>query len=295
MRESTPYRLDAKFEFLSISTLANTPHVVVVALNRPRKRNAINAKMWREIGEAFSLLGTLGDGCRCILLCGSGGKAFSAGIDVSDTSFFPSQVNSDTNDPAKRAMAFRTKILEMQCCFTAVEKCPVPVVTAIHGSCIGAGVDLACCTDVRICSPSTRFSIREVHLGLAADVGTLQRLPKIVGHGSRVRELCLTGQDFDASEAARIGFVSRVSPTEDDLLPMALDVCNRIASNSPVAVAGTKQSLNFSRDHSVQDGLEHIASHNSMALLTDDLVASFAATANGNQPSFAEIPAHSRL
>jgi len=250
--------------------------------------------MWWEIGDAFRLLGTLGDGCRCILLTGSG-AAFSGGIDTSDTSFFPSQDDDNDDDIARKALAFRSQILEMQNCFTAVEECLVPVVAAIHGACIGAGVDLACCADVRLCSSSARFSIREVRLGLAADVGTLQRLPKIVGHGSRVRELCLTGEDFYANEAARIGLVSCVSATEEELLPMAFDVCTRIASNSPVAVAGTKLSLNYSRDHSVQDGLEHIAAHNSMALLSDDLVTSFTAAAIGKKPSFANLAAHSRL
>lgn len=248
--------------------------------------------MWREINDAFGLLGSLGDGCRCILLSGSG-KAFSAGIDTSDPSFFPSQ--DDDSDIARRVLSFRSQILEMQDCFTAVETCPVPVVAAIHGACIGAGIDLACCTDVRLCSPSANFSVREVRLGLAADVGTLQRLPKIVGHGSRVRELCLTGKDFNAKEAARIGLVSRISSSEEELIPMALNVCARIARNSPVAVAGTKLSLNYSRDVSVKDGLDHIASHNSMALLTDDLVASFAAAASGSDPSFANLAAHSRL
>jgi delta(3,5)-delta(2,4)-dienoyl-CoA isomerase len=248
--------------------------------------------MWREIGNAFGWLGTQGDGCRCILLTGSG-KASSAGIDTSDPSFFPSQ--EDDVDAARKALSFRPKILEMQRCFTAVENCPVPVVAALHGPCIGAGIDLACCADIRLCSPSTMFSIREVRLGLAADVGTLQRLPKIVGHTSRVREICLTGEDFDAVEASRIGFVSRISQTEGDLWPMAIKLCKRIASNSPVAVAGTKLSLNYSRDHTVQEGLAHIASHNSMALLTDDLVASFTAAASGNDPTFANLWPHSRL
>ena len=248
--------------------------------------------MWQEIGNAFCLLGTQGDGGRCILLTGSG-KAFSAGIDTSDPTFFPSQ--KDDSDAARNALSFRPKIIGMQRCFTAVENCPVPVVAALVGPCIGAGVDLACCADIRLCSPSTKFSIREVRLGLAPDVGTLQRLPKIVGHGSRVQELCLTGEDFDATEAARIGFVSRISQTEDDLWPMAIDICKRIASNSPVAVAGTKSSLNYSRDHSVQEGLEHIASANSMALLTDDLVVSFTAMGSKNDPSFANLRPHSRL
>eukprot|EP00544_Gedaniella_sp_CCMP2646_P014844 CAMPEP_0202501468 /NCGR_PEP_ID=MMETSP1361-20130828/36296_1 /ASSEMBLY_ACC=CAM_ASM_000849 /TAXON_ID=210615 /ORGANISM="Staurosira complex sp., Strain CCMP2646" /LENGTH=292 /DNA_ID=CAMNT_0049134225 /DNA_START=4 /DNA_END=882 /DNA_ORIENTATION=- len=292
MTTVTPHPLASKYEFLTISILTKNPHVVLVSLNRPHKRNAINANMWREIGNAFRLLGTLGDGCRCILLSGSG-KSFCGGIDTTDVSFFPS--HDEQGDTTRRALSFRSQILEMQDCFTAVEQCSVPVVAAIHGSCIGAAIDLACCADVRLCAPCTIFSIREVRLGLAADVGTLQRLPKIVGHDSRVRELCLTGQDFDAREGARIGFVSRISATENDLLPMAIHVCERIARNSPVAVAGKKQSLNYSRDHSVRDGLEHIASHNSMALQTDDLVTSFAAAASRTNPNFANLPAHSRL
>lgn len=253
--------------------------------------------MWREIGNVFGLLGTEGDGCRCILLTGSG-KSFSSGIDTSDPSFFPSpeeHIDADHIDAARKSLSFQPKILEMQRCFTAVENCPVPVVAAIHGSCIGAGIDLACCADIRLCSPSTIFSIREVRPGLAADTGTLQRLPKIVGHGSRVRELCLTGEDFDAAEALRIGFVGRISQTEGDLWPMAVSLCKRIVFNSPVAVTGTKLSLNYSRDHTVQEGLAHIASHNSIALLTDDLLPSFTAATSGVDPIFANLRSHSRL
>jgi delta(3,5)-delta(2,4)-dienoyl-CoA isomerase len=152
-----------------------------------------NTKMWKEIGEAFRLLGTTGDGCRCIILTGNG-KGFCGGIDISDQTFFSRISGEDpTTDLARKSLAFRPQILEMQSAFTAVEECPVPVVAAIHGACIGAGVDLVCCTDIRICSPNAKFSIREVRLGLAADVGTLQRLPKLMGFSSRVRELCLTG------------------------------------------------------------------------------------------------------
>lgn len=156
--------------------------------------------MWREIGDSFRKIGTIGDGCRCVLLIGSG-KGFCGGIDISDKRFFSGIENNigDENssiDVARKSLAFRSQILEMQSAFTAVEECPVPVVAAIHGACIGAGVDLACCADVRVCSPDAKFSVREVRLGLAADVGTLQRLPRIVGFGSRVRELCLTGGEF---------------------------------------------------------------------------------------------------
>ena len=153
--------------------------------------------MWKEIGEAFRHLGTIGDGCRCIILRGSG-KGFSAGIDITDEKFFSGisgddYSDSDTTDVARRSLAFRPQILEMQAAFSAVEQCPVPVVAAICGACIGAGIDLVCCADVRVCSPNAKFSVREARVGLAADVGTLQMLPKLVGFSSRVRELCLTG------------------------------------------------------------------------------------------------------
>jgi delta(3,5)-delta(2,4)-dienoyl-CoA isomerase len=255
--------------------------------------------MWKEIGRLFSLLGTQGDDCRAILLKGAG-KAFCSGIDISDPSFFtPSE-----GDATRRGMAFLPQIREMQKCFTAVQDCPVPVICAIHGPCIGAGIDLACCADVRLCCADSVFSVREVRLGLAADVGTLQRMPKICGHDSRVRELCLTGRDFGAGEAFRIGFVSRVLPDHENLYEDALQLCFMISKLSPVAVTGTKLSLNYSRDHSVNEGLEHVACHNSLALLSEDLVTAFAsrspaiASSGGGateQALFAALLPHSRL
>lgn len=123
--------------------------------------------MWKEIGQVFSTIGTIGDGCRCALLMGSG-KAFCAGIDISDPNFGLASMNasgedeSEESDIARQYLSFRPKILEMQRAFTAVEQCPVPVVAAIHGPCIGAGVDLTSCADIRLCSTSAKFSVREV-------------------------------------------------------------------------------------------------------------------------------------
>ncbi|KAL3771219.1 hypothetical protein ACHAW5_007521 [Stephanodiscus triporus] len=291
--------LDAQFSYLSISYHHSLPFVTVVALNRPKKANAINAQMWKEIGDAFSHIGTTGDGCRCILMIGSG-KGFCGGIDVTDEKFFSGidcNYTGDDNssqDVARKSIAFRSQILQMQSAFTAVEECPVPVVAAIHGACIGAGIDLTCCADVRVCSPDAKFSIREVRLGLAADVGTLQRFPKLVGFGSRVRELCFTGEDFSADDALRIGFVSRISPTKHSLIDTANDICQRISRNSPVAATITKASLNFSRDHAVSEGLEHVALHNSTALMSEDLVKSFMMK-GGGAIHFEPLHSHSRL
>eukprot|EP00546_Thalassionema_frauenfeldii_P000907 CAMPEP_0178937024 /NCGR_PEP_ID=MMETSP0786-20121207/25511_1 /TAXON_ID=186022 /ORGANISM="Thalassionema frauenfeldii, Strain CCMP 1798" /LENGTH=290 /DNA_ID=CAMNT_0020615517 /DNA_START=338 /DNA_END=1210 /DNA_ORIENTATION=+ len=281
-----PHSLDHEVEYLNVGILNQNKNVVVVTLDRRGKRNAVNAKMWKEIGYVFSRLGRSGDGCRAILLTGAG-KDFCAGIDVMDPLF---QMAAE-DDVARSAISFMPKILEMQQCLTTVEKCPVPVICAVHGNCIGAGIDLACCADVRLSSLDAIFSVREVRVGLAADVGTLQRLPKIVGHSSRVRELCLTGSNFDASEAHRIGFISRVASV--NLVGDALKLCCDIAALSPVAVTSTKTSLNYSRDHTVQEGLEHIALHNSIALQSEDLIKSF--TMDGEKPNFVELLPHSKL
>jgi len=272
-----PHPLDEDYQYLQVCRYQENPHVIVVSLDRPRKLNAIHAVMWREIGDAFSKLGRLGDGCRCVLLRGN--RSFCSGIDFRDPNF--SILNGaggdddgdGTDDVARKGIAFSSKLRQTQACFTAIETCPVPVVAAMHGVCIGAGIDMVCCADIRLATHDTTFSVREVQLGLAADVGTLQRLPKIVGHSSRVNELCLMGTDFDGTEAHRIGFISRIYESHVALMQGAIrDVCCVIAKHSPLAVTGTKQSLLYTRDHSVQEGLEQIILHNVLALQTDDII-----------------------
>ena len=193
-------------------------------------------------------------------------------------------------DTARRGLAFLPLVQEMQACFTAVETCPVPVIAALHGTCLGAGMDLACCADVRLASCDCIFSVREVRLGLAADVGTLQRFPKLCGHASRVRELCLTGEDFDAQEALRIGFVSRLS---ERVWEDAIQLATHVAALSPVAVVGTKTSLIYSRDHSVLDGLHHVATHNALALMSSDL--GLTSVRGGTRPTYENMAPHARL
>lgn len=282
------------------------PHVAIVCLDRPRKRNAMHAALWKELGTLFgTVLGRSGDDCRAVLLTSSSPDCFSAGIDVSDKSFLmPKNSLSDGDDDdnntesepdlVRVGLSFAPKIQEMQDCFTALERCPVPVMVAISGHCIGAGIDLACCADVRLCSDEAIFSVREVALGLAADVGTLQRLPKIVGNESLARELCLTGRNLTAKEALEIGFVSRMCP-KDDLISQALELCAVIARHSPIAVHGTKKALLYARDHSVSDGLEQIVSYNVLALQGDDLEAAWTARATKTLPRFTGIPPYSKL
>lgn len=287
--------LSSRYSMLKILTMPDdddNPHVVVVELFHPRKHNAISSTMWKEIGRFFAQVGRLGDDCRVVILKGHGNKAFTSGIDLGDASLFPTNDENVDVDEARRGLSFASKIRDMQDCFTAIEHCPIPVIAAMEGHCVGAGIDLCCACDVRLCAADARFSIREVHIGLAADVGTLQRLPKITGNDSRVRELCFTGEFFDAEEALRIGLVSRVS---SDVLRDALQLARRIAANSPVGVLGTKRSLVYSRDHTVAEGLEHIAAQNALALMTDDIPAAVAAAQQKSTPKFKSIPKFSRL
>lgn len=152
-----------------------------------------------------------------------------------------------------------------------MEQVRVPVIAAINGLCLGAGNDFITTCDVRICTTSSRFSIKEVDLGLASDIGVHQRFQKIVGNSSTARELAFTGREFTAAEALRLGYVSQVTQSNEECLAAALKLASTIASKSPVAVSTSKMSIVYSRDHSVQDGLNHIALLNSVMLQTDDM------------------------
>ena len=144
-----------------------------------------------------------------------------------------------------------------QVLFNAIEECRVPVVACIHRACLGAGVDMVCAADIRYCTTDAVFAVKEVMLGLAADIGTLQRMPKVMGSESLLRELAFTGRDFTSDEAKEHGFVSRVFDDRQSMCEKALDVCQQIAATSPIAVIGTKNNLIYARDHSVAEGLQY--------------------------------------
>ncbi|CAM9223009.1 unnamed protein product [Chrysoparadoxa australica] len=244
-----------------------SPHVLKVELNGPR-HNAMGMEFWGGMRGAFAQI-RKDKRIRAVVICGHGSH-FSSGLDLSDAGVFGVLADKGL-DVARKALRFRDQVEDMQESFTAMERCPQPVVAAIHGACIGAGIDLitACC--VRYCAIDTRFSVREVAIGLCADVGTLQRLPKVVGCQSWVRELSLTGRDFDAEEARCFGLVSKVLPSKEATVAAATELASAIAAHSPVAVVGTKQSLNYSRDVSVAQGLEAVRTWNGFALQTEDI------------------------
>nr|CAH7745257.1 unnamed protein product [Callosobruchus chinensis] len=261
MSSSTAYK--------TLSVTVPKEFVYHVKLNRPDKYNAMNKPMWYEIKQCFEELSD-DENCRSIVISGEG-KAFTAGIDLSALMEMASLISGDI-DVARKAKNLLNVIRSFQDCLTALELCKKPVLAAVHSLCIGAGVDLISAADIRYCSKDAAFQVKEVDVGLAADVGTLQRLPKIVGSDSLARELCYTARKMFADEALSCGLVSRVFNNKEEMIEEVIKVAETIAKKSPVAVQGTKRSIVFSRDHSVQEGLEHIALWNQIMLQSEDLV-----------------------
>ncbi|KAG5305683.1 ECH1 protein, partial [Acromyrmex insinuator] len=263
------------------------PFVYMVKLNRPEKLNAMNPTMWKEFKECFEGL-SMNPDCRVVILSAAG-KTFCAGIDLQGVMDM-GQSLAEHEDIARRSKLIESKIKDYQDSFTAIEKCSKPVIAVIHGACIGAGMDMISAADIRYASSNAYFQIKELDIGMAADVGTLQRFPKIVGSDSLVRELVYTARKYPAAEALESGFISRMLDNEESLLNKSIEVAEDIASKSPVAVQGSKMSLVYSRDHSVQEGLDHIAMHNKAMLQSEDFLnAAMAQAVKGDPPIFSKL------
>lgn len=259
-----------------------TDGIATVRLNRPTKANAINAAMWKEIPRAFAYVDET-PRARVAILEGEG-KHFTAGIDLAMlTSFAP---NAADACEGRAREALRRLVLELQDTLTAIERCRKPVIASIAGGCVGGGVDMICCTDMRFCSSDAYFTIKEIELGMVADVGTLQRLPKLIGNQGIVRELAYTGRKVEAAEARDIGLVNRVFESRDALHAGVRDVAKQIAARSPLSIRGTKEMLQYTRDHSVADGLNYIATWNAAMFLSADLKAAVTASMTKADPKF---------
>uniref|UniRef100_A0A6Q2XY42 Delta(3,5)-Delta(2,4)-dienoyl-CoA isomerase, mitochondrial n=1 Tax=Esox lucius TaxID=8010 RepID=A0A6Q2XY42_ESOLU len=262
---------------LSVSQPATS--ITHVELHRPEKRNAMNKAFWSEMVECFTQIS--GDPeCRVVVVSGAG-KVFTAGIDLMDMA---SVFQHEGGDVARNAWNMRRIIAKYQESFTVIERCPKPVVVAVHGACIGGGVDLITACDIRLCTQDAWFQVKEVDIGLAADVGTLQRLPKVIGSRSLVNELALTARKMYADEAKDSGLVSHVFPDKEAMMAGALEMAREIAGRSPVAVQGTKVNLIYSRDHSVAEGLDYMATWNMSMLQSEDIVKSAVASMEKKSP-----------
>ncbi|MDX2343772.1 MAG: crotonase/enoyl-CoA hydratase family protein [Acidimicrobiia bacterium] len=249
-------------------------HVAIVWLDRPDKRNAMAPAFWIDFPAVMDAVGS-DPAVRAIVIAAKG-KSFTVGLDL--MAFGPAVMSGDiaaiggTVSPSEVAKRLNTyqQIKLMQRTFSSIADNAKPVIAAIHGHCIGAGVDLTTACDIRLAAADASFSVRETKLAMVADVGTLQRLPYIIDPG-RVAELVYTGRDWDAAEALDMRYVSAVYEDAADLLEAAMEMADQIAANSPLAVQGSKAVLNAARKHRVQQDLDTVALWNAAFLYSDDL------------------------
>ncbi|MBL0244088.1 MAG: enoyl-CoA hydratase/isomerase family protein [Rhodoferax sp.] len=232
-------------------TLSTNNHVAHLVLNKPEAMNTMHPTFWRELDAVLTQLHKSGDAR--VLVISSTGKHFSAGMALD---IFAGAIKMDDQSPEGRAAIFDV-LTDMQATFTKLETLRMPVIAAIQGGCIGAGVDMvsACC--IRYATPQTFFCIQEINIGMVADVGTLQRLPKLIPLAV-VKELAYTGRRLPADRALQYGLVNAVFDTDAAMLEAALQCATEIASKPPVAIWGTKQAIHYARDHSVDDALKQM-------------------------------------
>ena len=252
-------------------------------MNRPDKFNSMTRLFWKELPELIKEIDR-GAQARVILLTGEG-KHFSAGMDFAN--FTPS-VSDKKKDPARMREAFYHEILELQNSFTALEECRLPTIAAIDGACIGGGIDMVAACDMRFCSSNAFFKIAEVDIGIAADVGTLQRLPSLMPL-AKVRELAYTGRKFDAAEAKELGFVNEVYSSSEELVNEVEKIAKMIASKSPLVSRIIKKQINYARDHSVQDSLDYHAAWNSSLLSKADMETAMTAFMKKEEGTFEDL------
>ncbi len=252
-------------------------HVAWVILDRPERRNAMTMEFFGELTRIFKELDCDPE-VRAVVIRAEG-RSFTAGLDLVAAQELLGDGSSEYRDRLRR------KIAELQRSISAVEECRKPVIAAIHGHCVGGGVDLTSACDVRIASRDAVFSIRETRIGIIADIGSLQRIPYIIGQGW-FRELALTGRDFTAEEALRMGYITHLCGDRDELLTEARSLAEEIAGLPPIAVQGVKEVMNYSRDHGIHQGLDYVAQKNAYVIPNEDMMEAVAAFLEKRAPQF---------
>lgn len=256
-------------------------HVALINLNRPDKANAINETMWADLRTVFDWLNQTPDARVGVL--GGNGEHFCSGIDLSMALSLQAKIKDECL--GRQNEKVHELILHLQDCLSSLERCRKPIIAAIQGACMGGGLDIASVADLRYCVADAHFAIKETDLAVVADMGSLQRLPRLIGDG-RTREMAFTGRIVSGEEAERMGLVSRCYPDMDSLLMGVMEIADGIACKSPLAVRGIKQVINFSRDHSVADGLRYVAAWNAGMLISKDLETAAISTLLKDQPVF---------
>jgi enoyl-CoA hydratase len=281
----------ARFES-PVLTIEQDEQVATLWLDRPEARNAMGMDLWRDLPRAMAAL--TGDTTVRVVVIAAKGPHFSVGLDLKtmggllagggDTSAAAGGSTSAAS-MAARARGARTEVLRLQDSITAVARCSKPVIAAVHGYCIGGGVDLVAACDIRLASADAVFSVREAKMAIVADLGSLQRLPAIISAG-HVAELAFTGKDISAERAKEIGLVNDVAADTEGVLKAAGSLAAEIASNSPIAVQGTKAVLAANEGRTVAEGLDYVATWNAGMLASDDLTEAVTAFMEKRTPKF---------
>lgn len=263
--------------------LATDNGIAHLQLNRPERMNTMAPAFFPALRDAVQSLHDSGQAR--VLLISSTGKHFSAGMAL-DT-FGGDGAMLDTRSPRAR-LAFQDGLRRLMACFDVLDTARLPVLCAVQGGCIGGALDLAAACDMRYCSADAFFCIQEINIGMAADLGVLQRLPKLMPQGV-VRELAYTGERLPAARALELGLVNAVLPDAASLLEHAMGVARSIAAKSPLAVAGSKLALNHARDHGTAAALEQMALLQSAIFDTGEMAQAIDGWQNKRAPDFAPL------
>ena len=255
-----------------------------ISMNRPDQLNSMIRVFWKELPDLIKEIDKNSD-ARVIVLSGQG-KHFSAGMDLA--TFVPPKKSEVEVDPARQREVFYHEVLELQDAFTALEECRMPTIASIHGACVGGAIDMVAACDMRYCSEDAFFKIAEVDIGIAADVGTLQRLPSLIPLAS-LRELAFTGRKFDSSEAKSLGLVNEVFESQETLADEVQKIALNIAKKSPLVTRVIKKQINYARDHSVRDSLEFHATWNASLISGKDMQEAMTSYMNKTEGDFDDL------
>jgi enoyl-CoA hydratase len=261
-------------------SLTTTDGVMTVTLLGPGKGNAMGLEFWNELPQLMDEVNRLDD-VRCLIFRGSGDH-FSYGLNIPE--MMP-HLGAGAVENTQQRMDLMAQIQQMQSGFRKMYESDKPVIAAVHGWCIGGGVNMIAAADIRLCAKDAKFSLREAKLGITPDIGALQFLPLIIGQGL-TREMAFTGADYDAAFAERAGLVNHVYDTAQSLFEAADQLARQIADNPSSAVQGVKRVLNYSVNKSIEDGLQYVASLNSSHLRIDDISEAMQATMEKRKAEF---------
>jgi enoyl-CoA hydratase len=265
-------------------TLVIEKNIAHIQLNRPDAFNTMDVDFWHDFPQIIDEINN--ESTARVIVISSTGKHFCAGMDLA---VFTQANQHEKIEQGRKNEKLRRTVLKLQACFNALEKVRMPVLMAIQGGCIGGAVDMISAADCRYCTEDAFFSIEEINLGMTADLGTLQRLPKLISIGL-VKELAYTGRRMPALEAKTAGLVNNVYADHQSMMAGVMSIAGEIATRSPLAVLGCKEMINYARDHSISDSLDYMAVWQSgMFQPQTDMMETFTAKAEKRRPIFDDL------